>query len=52
MFIGMAGQRGVVWFNVELEVAAKPILVQEGHHCLGVIIILMAGRLLGFGFNQ
>lgn len=48
----MASQCGVVWFNVELEVATKVILVQECHYSLSIIIILMAGRLLGFGLDQ
>lgn len=47
----MACQGGVVGFDVELEVVAKAILVQERHYCLGIIIILVASWLLSFGFN-
>lgn len=48
----MTSQCGVVRLNIELEVATKAILVQECHYRLSIIIILMAGRLLGFGLDQ
>lgn len=52
VLVRVAGQRGVVGLDVELEVLREAVLVQEGHDRLGVVVVLVAGGLLGLGLDQ
>ena len=52
MFETVAGQRGVVGFDVDLDFLFEPVLLQEAKHRSGVKVVLVLGRLTRFGFNQ
>ena len=48
---GVAGQRGVVGLEVQLEVAQQVVFAQEVQARRGVGIVLVLGRLLGLGLD-
>ena len=48
----VAGQRGVVGLDVELEVLVEAVLAQEVEHGGAVEIVLVLGRLLRLGLDQ
>lgn len=48
----MAGHGGVIRLNVELEILVQVILAQEGNDRLGVVVVLMPGRLLRLGLDE
>jgi hypothetical protein len=49
---GVAGQRGVVGLDVELEMLFQPVGAQEGDAARHVEIVLVLGRLLRLGLDQ
>ncbi len=48
---GVAGQGGVVGFDVELEVFIEAVGLEEGDATGGVEVVLVDGRFLGLGFD-
>ena len=48
----MTRQRGVVRFDVHLEIVSKPVVPEEADHGLGVGIVLMVHGLHRLGFDQ
>ena len=48
----VAGQRGVVAFDVELELVGQAVLLQEGVAGSAVVVVLVLGRLARFRFDE
>jgi hypothetical protein len=49
---GVAGERGVVGLDVELEVLLQAVGAQEGDAAGDVEVVLVLGRLLRLGLDQ
>ena len=47
----VSGQRGVVGFNVQFEMVNQTVLQQERMARLGVVVVLVSGRLTGLGLD-
>ena len=48
----VAGQGGVVGFDVHFELVLQAVLTQEAHHGGGVVVVLMLGWLAWFRLDQ
>ena len=48
----MAGQRGVIDLDIDLEILVQPVRPQESDHGLRVGVVLVLHRLHRFGFDQ
>ena len=52
VFKGVAGQGGVIGFDVELELVQQVVFAEEAQNGSGVVVVLVLGRLFGFGFHE
>ena len=52
VLVAVAGQHGVVGLDVQLEVFVQLVGLEEGDDGHGIVVVLMAGRLLGLRLDQ
>ncbi len=52
MFKGMAGQRGMINFDIQFEILVEAVGTQESYHSLRVVVVLMLGGLHRLGLDE
>ena len=52
VFKGVAGQGGVIGFDVEFELVQQVVFAEEAQDRGGVVVVLVLGRLFGLGLHE